>query len=128
MKCPSSGMPLPRDTTSCPNCGRYCGRTFAATKEETFTAENRNPHNGGYTQQQQNVTMQYTNLNSDPNENPYNNMFAPININIPSESNLQSSTPETHNPDSNPYDDIYTMTMHGKLIGKRAKFCPKMKF
>ena len=127
MKCPSCGAKFKSGTSSCPKCGRYCGRTFANQTEDMFLTENRNPHNGGYTQQQQNIATQYSNTN-DPNlQNPNDVMFysserisqnrIPQNPTAPdnSPSEIKSST-------ENPYDSLVgTLEKNTPFIGKESE-------
>ncbi len=114
MKCPSCGKKLKSGTTSCPNCGRYCGRTFANKNEDMFLTENKNPQNGGYTQQQQNLTVQYTNPDDISLQNPNDNMFFSTKKNTYNQqqdekiNNSNIFNEQTiSDPNENPYDDIF---------------------
>lgn len=76
-----------------------------------FLTENKKPQNGGYTQQQQNVTMQYTNPNDTKLENPNDIMFYSskrIALNKQQKENVNNHYIPQENTSSNvnPYDSI----------------------
>ena len=106
MKCPSCKAEFKIGTVSCPNCGRYCGKSLAPDTEEVFMTENINPINGGYTQQQKNAAVIYTTPDGNRTENPYNEIFSPVQKNISPENYSESQRVVPHNPISNPYADM----------------------
>lgn len=105
MKCPSCGAKFKNGTTTCPSCRRYCGRTFESRSEDIFLTENRNPANGGYTQQQQNVSIQYTTTNENSDINPYGDMFFSTTRNEMAETNTQPDEFIPYDSNANPYDE-----------------------
>ena len=115
-------MGLKAGTQSCPNCGRYCGRTFASKNEEMFLTENKNPHNGGYTQQNINVTTQYTNLGDAQLENPDDDIFfstKKLRTEKPANDNTSTSEDYTNlSGDSadNLYHDISVTTQNNDIF------------
>ena len=85
----------------CPSCGR----TFAPDNEEIFMKENKIPYNSD-SPRQKNITVHYTNPDGVNNENPYDEIFSPVQRNISQENYSASNESSPHNPNLNPYSDM----------------------
>ena len=121
MECRFCGKRLKVGERICPECKKYQGRTYEYENagDEMFMTENRRLPNGGYTQQQQNVRVEYTNPDGDPSENPYDNFYYGHNDCMAER--LKRFGEKNESPDvssdrfaisenesgSNPYDDIF---------------------
>lgn len=105
MKCPSCSANLKSGTVTCPNCRRYCGRTFGGKDIDTFSSFNRTPDNCGYTQQSAVAQDNYTNPNAEAVLSRDDEMFFSQERNdlLRKSEILPENEPAQHNSEQNPY-------------------------